>query len=122
MITSYGKQDVIYLIGGSIISGAGIPYQCGIGSGSGTAQSSDVRLYNEESRHAFTEVSYPSAQKIQFITDWNSVEMSGLNLSEFGIFKSGTALTGSLWSRSSLPNVGFEGTTELRIQETWEAG
>jgi len=122
VFTSYGRQDIIYLIGGSITGGSQIPLYCGIGSGSGTAIVTDVKLYNEESRHAFTETSYPSAQKIKFTTDWNSVEMSGLNLSEFGIFKSGTALTGSLWSRSSLPNVNFQGNTELRIEETWETG
>ena len=42
-------------------------------------------------------------------------------LREFGMTISGTGLTGSIWSRTGLADaITFDGTNELRIEETWE--
>lgn len=114
---NFTRQDLAFLIGGSITT---YPTYFVIGSGSGTTNVSAGSLRAEEDRQAFTATAYPSTNKVKFTGDWNSVEMSGLELTEFGIAKSGAALIGSIYSRTSLPQITFDGTNELRIEETWE--
>jgi hypothetical protein len=46
--------------------------------------------------------------------------MSGLVLREFGLTVSGAGNTGSVWSRTGMPAIIFDGTNELRIEEIWE--
>lgn len=117
-ILNNAKQDVIFLLGGSITS---IPQYFVIGSGSGTTNINSGSLASEEDRQLFTTTSYPAVRKLKWQGDWNSVEMSGLQLTEFGVAKSGAALTGSVYSRTTLPAINFDGTNELRIEATWEA-
>ena len=114
---NFTKRDIAFLIGGSITT---YPTYFAIGSGSGTTNISAGSLRAEEDRQVFTSVSYPSVNKVTFTGDWNSVEMSGLKLTEFGVAKSGAALIGSVYSRTGLPQIAFDGTNELRIEETWE--
>ena len=116
MITNYGGNRIALLIGGSSTN---IIDHFFIGKGSGTVSLTDTTLISGADSQAFTSTTYPSSQKISFQGDWNSVEMSGIQLKEFGL-GSGTNATGSVWSRTSLPTLTFDGTNELRIAETWE--
>ena len=59
-------------------------------------------------------------QQVLFTGDWNSVEISGLILREFGLFTTGTALNGSLWAREAFPAITFNGTNELRVENNIE--
>ena len=95
------------------------PEYFAIGSGSGTAAATDTGLLYPVDGQAFTSTSYPTLQKVTQQGDWNSVTMSGIQLQEFGI-KVEAGTTGSVWSRTSLPPLQFDGTNELRIEETWE--
>ena len=59
-------------------------------------------------------------QVITFQGDWNSTEMSGTQLAEWGVTANVTASTGSIWSRQAFLPLTFDGTNELQIEETWE--
>ena len=116
MILDYAKNRMILLLGGSI---AEYPTFFTIGSGSGTVVSTQNTLFNPTDIQAITSSSYPSSQSLQFTGDWTSVEMSGTQLREFGICRSGTAFGGSMWSKVNFPAITFDGTNELRVTETW---
>ena len=92
-----------------------------IGSGSGTVLPTQTSLFNPLDIQAFTSRNTSTPYKVTFTGDWNSVEMSGLRLSEFGLVgNSGTGFTGSLWTKNVTPSIIFDGTNELRIEETLE--
>lgn len=117
VITDYTKNKINLFLGGSQTD---FPQYFMIGSGSGAALSSDTELVHAVDRQEFTATSFPSLQRLTNQGDWNSVEMSGIQLRQFGETVSGTGTTGSMWSIVSLPALTFDGTNELRIEETWE--
>jgi hypothetical protein len=122
VVTDYAKKTIARFIGNS---GAGtiaqtIPSYFVIGSGSGTSLSSMTTLLNTYDRQAVTSTDITIPYKVSWTGDWNSVELSGLSLKEFGMIASGTGITGSIWSRTGMPAIQFDGTNELRIEETWE--
>ena len=113
-ITEVGQSGVCILLAG----GASYPGYMAIGSGSGITTNA-TGLYAEISRKIFTDTDTSTLRKITWVGDWNSFEMSGLELTEFGI------LTGSpgseMWHYENLGNpITFDGTNELRIEIIWE--
>ena len=123
VVTNHARGRIALLIansGASTLIADSVPTQFMIGNGSGTATESDVTLVNATDRQNVTATDASVVNKITWTGDWNSVELSGLSLKEFGMMPSGAALTGSIWSRTSLPAIVFDGTNELRIEETWE--
>jgi hypothetical protein len=117
MILNYAKQRIAMLIGGSISVS---PSYFMIGSGSGAVLATQTSLFNSIDRQLSTSINKDTAYKTKWTGDWNSLEMSGIQLREFGITISGTGTTGSMWSRIGFPAINFDGTNELRIEETWE--
>ena len=117
MITNYARNQMSLLLGGSATN---FPEYFIIGSGSGTSSTSDTSLVYAVDRQEVTSVAYPNTQKVKWQGDWNSVEMSGIQLRQFGIITSGAGVTGSVWSTVSLPALTFDGTVELRTEESWE--
>lgn len=113
VITNYTKSRIALFLGGSF---AGSIAQMIIGTGSSTVSASNTVLVTPSDRQLVTEITYPATQKVNWQFDWNSIEMSGLQLKEFGLIASGGALTGSIWSRDIIPNLTFDGTNELRIE------
>jgi len=116
--TNVGKELVALSIGSNLDLFIG---HIGIGSGSGTALSTNTTLFGEERRVSVTgSPDTTVAQKVAFQADFNSVTMSGIALSEFGLFNvaSGTGYPGSVWSRNSFGSVIFDGTNELQVTET----
>ena len=117
MLLNYAKRNTALWLAGSTTE---VPGYFMIGSGSGTAIASQTTLIYPLDRQAVTSTNSNTLYKITWQGDWNSVEMSGLNLSEFGMTVNGTGSAGSMWSRTSTPNINFDGTNELQIQEIWE--
>lgn len=117
VVTNYAKNKVNLFLGGSQTD---FPQYYMIGSGSGVALASDTELEFAVDRQSFTQTTFPTLQKVTDQGDWNSVEMSGIQLRQFGKTGAGSGLTGSMWSITSLPALTFDGTNELRIEETWE--
>lgn len=109
----YAKNQLTLLMGGSTTGSIG---QILIGTGSSTISSSDTELTTADDRQTATQITFPSQKKISWQFDWNSSEISGTILSEFGLITSGGGLTGSLHSINVMPNLTFDGTNELRIE------
>lgn len=121
-IMNFAKNRIALILGGSIWNAGSnqYPTYMMIGTGSATVDVTSPILTTANDRQLNTSVSYPSSQKIKFQGDWNSVELSGLTISEFGMTGSGTGTTGSMWSKAVFGGVNFDGTNELRVLETWE--
>jgi len=116
VVVNYEKNRLALFLGGSV---ADYPTSVFIGIGSSTAAVTDTTLVSGADAQLFTATSYPSLQKVKWQADWNSVEISGTQLTEFGI-GSGLTATGSIWSITSIPSLTFDGTNELRVEETHE--
>lgn len=120
MITNYAKQAVAWSLGSNISNNF---ISCfAIGSGSGTALATDVTLLHETGSRAMITGSpdFTTVRKVSFQGDWNSVQMSGITLFEFGLFASGASMTGSTWQRECIGSVVFDGSNELEILSTLE--
>lgn len=118
IINNYAKNRVALLIGGSSTPA---PNDMMIGTGSSTITAASTTLTTPSDRQALTSnPTFPSSQSINFQADWNSVEMSGTSLTEFGIAGSGIGTNGSMWSIHITPAIVFDGTNELRVEEIWE--
>lgn len=115
-ILNYTKQQVALFIGGSQ---SVYPTYMMIGSGSGTTSLSMDALIAATDRQAVTSTTN-TLYNVSWQGDWNSSEMSGTQLLEFGMCASGAGTSGSMWSRQGIPAITFDGTNELRIVESWE--
>jgi hypothetical protein len=102
------------LLGGSATE---YPSAVALGIGSSTVIATQTTLLTITGCQTFTSTEYPTAQTIKWTVDFNSVWMSGIMLNEFGL-KSGAGLTGSMFTRSVLPELEFDGTNEARIEIT----
>lgn len=117
VVLNQAKNAILKLIIGSDTI---YPQYFLLGTGSSTLSASNTELVDAQDRQLFTETTYPTSQKVKWQGDWNAVEISGLTLQEFGVIPSGTGVTGSIWSRVVVPSVTFDGSNELRIEETME--
>lgn len=114
VMTNTGKSGLTLMLVGS----GTIPTVIAIGSGSGVPLITNTNLVAEVLSAAFTTPPDISvAQSVSYIADFNSVQMSGIVLQEFGIKKSGLANT--VWNREGVIPVTFDGTNELQIQITF---
>jgi hypothetical protein len=118
MITNWTKNKIANWIAGS---DSDVPSYFMLGSGSGTTYVTQSDLYNPWDRQEATSINGSTTFKIKWIGDWTSIELSGNQLREWGLIISGPGTAGSVWSRNTmgLP-ITFDGTQELRIEETWE--
>ncbi|MCH7519764.1 MAG: hypothetical protein IH964_12165 [Candidatus Dadabacteria bacterium] len=117
--TNYGKLATSWAIGSNLTNNF-IQYVA-IGSGSGTVAVTDVTLVAERDRNAITgSPDFDTAKKVQFQADFAATTMSGLILTEFGLFISGPTDVGSVWQRESFGSILFTGTEELQILATLE--
>jgi len=119
MILNWAKQQTALVLAGSLTTN-NYPTYFMIGSGSGLTLSSNTSLVYAVDRQAVTSTNSSTKNKIKWTGDWNSIEMSGIQLREFGMCVSGATTTGSMWSRIGLPAITFDGTNELRVEENWE--
>lgn len=118
VITNYAKNKIGLLIGGSSVP---VPTDMMIGTGSSTITAASTTLTTPADRQTFTsDPTFPITATVNFQADWNSVEMSGLSLKEFGIAGSGIGTNGSMWSIHAVPAITFDGSNELRVEEVWE--
>lgn len=101
-----------------------IPRFCAIGSGSGAELATLGSLLAEvqAQRNDFSTRSIGTANKTNWIFDFNSTTMSGTTLREFGIGQSQTKGVNDLWDREVIAGNGieFDGTNEMQIDLTFE--
>ncbi|KKK90221.1 hypothetical protein LCGC14_2725260 [marine sediment metagenome] len=118
VFTNPGKEFVALGLGSDV--GLFVAF-VGIGSGSGTVLSTQSTLLAERDRNALTgSPNFDTAQKVTFQADFNTVEMSGTTLTEFGISETGSATNfpGSMWQIERFGSIVFDGTNELQIVTT----
>jgi len=112
-ITNVGKSGMALLLSQSGTR----PGTIAIGTGSGEVAVTNTTLVNMTSRKVFSSTDITTPTEITYVGDWNSLEMSGTNLTEFGVFISGTGTAvGKSWSREGFAGIEFDGTNELQIQ------
>jgi len=110
--TEYG------LSGAALIAWTGVgtpPQWLGIGSGSGTESITCSGLFNEYSsqRVKYTARNGSTAGQVEWIYDKGSTSLSGLTLTNFGMFS--TATGGTVWDIHTLGSVVFDGTVEVQF-------
>lgn len=119
VVTNYAAQALAWQLGSPVNNF--ISYYA-IGSGSGTVAVTNTTLIAETgSRMPMTgSPNFATARKVTFQGDYNSIQMSGIQLTEFGLFSSGASLTGSAWQREAFNPITFDGTNELQLVTTIE--
>ena len=118
MITNTGKQFITYQLGSNLQKY--IQY-VGIGTGSQAVLATDSTLVTETNRVLITgSPNFDTTQKVTFQADYNSFQMSGIILTEFGLSDTGstTNFTGSMWQRVGFGSIVFDGSNELQIIST----
>ena len=99
-----------------------IPLAIAIGTGSQERLSSNTALANEVDRNAFTggSVDLDIINEVTMQSDYNALEVSGITMTEFGVFDNVSGTTGSLFNDEPVSDITFAGTTELQIQVTFQ--
>ncbi len=119
VVTDYGMSGLAI----TGLTGSGTPPSyLDIGSGSGTAITAQSGLIASLglTRPLYT-TRDPSTQKdVVFTFDYDSVTMSGLTFTEFGMYSVNTG--GNIWDRHTLGSIAFDGTIELQVQITGRIG
>lgn len=119
VFTDYGREAVAVLLGSSVPTL--VIDSCAIGDGSGALVVTDTTLISEHTKTVQTgSPDFTTVRKVTFQADFNSLQMSGLTLSEFGWFSSGASSTGSAWFLTNFGSVVFDGTNELQITTAFE--
>ena len=116
MITNFGKHEIALLLGGST---SNEPSYFKIGTGSATVTVTRTDLTTATDRQLITEAINPTRRTVLFQADWSSYEISGTQLSEYGLTGSATGVAGSVWSLTVIPSLTFDGGNELRVEESW---
>ena len=112
-MTEAGKSGLALLMA----DGSAVPRYCGTGTGSGTALNTNNDLVAEAgSRADYSDRDATIQKQVTWTYDFNSIQMSGLDLTEFGQYSG--SLTGSVFMRESFPAIEFDGTNELQVQIT----
>ena len=110
-ITTVGLNTIRSLIGSPQPT---IPTHIAIGSGTTAFNVSDTSIEKENDRNALTSYDMSIAKIGTYVSDFSSTEISGLNISEFGLINAASA--GSLFNRETMTPITFEGDRELQIQ------
>lgn len=112
VITNTGLDGVSNIMGGA----GSIPGYIAIGSGTTAATTGDTTLEFETDRNAVTSTDTTIAANVTWIADYSSVEVSGLNFTEFALLNQAAA--GTMFNREVVGSITFEGDRELQIQIT----
>ena len=115
MITTDGLNTMAALVGGS----GAAPSHIAIGTGSATVSIGDTTLNTETDRNIITTTDLSVSKNVTFIANFTSVEVSGTNVQEFGVFNNAVADTGNLFNHEVIGSIAFEGDRELQIQTVY---
>lgn len=112
--TTFGKSGLA-IVG---FSGGPVPKFVGIGIGSHADVASLGSLADESllERKNYSTLDMSTVNKATWVHDWNSIEMSGLKLMEFGISPGSTIDVQDLWLRAAFGSITFDGTNELQTE------
>ena len=115
-ITDIGLQTMATLLGSNVNK----PSYTAIGAGSTAFDVSDNSLVSEGDRNTFTSTDFATSKEITYVTDFSSVELSGLTVSEHSVWNDSGLNIGSMFNREVLAgSLVFVGDRELQIQTTF---
>lgn len=110
VVTSIGKSGLAWILAGY----SAVPGYIAIGSGSGAVSINNTGLAYESDRNPITgSPSVSILNQVGYVGDFNSVEMSGTLLREFGLFIESSG--GKCHIREGFTAVTFDGTNELQV-------
>jgi hypothetical protein len=117
MITDICRSGVALLLTGS----GQVPAYCGVGTGSAVEVTTLGSLISPVGgRSLWTSRDSSTVNEVEWVFDFDSVSMSGINLSEFGM---GTVIgsgANDLWNRENFIPIQFDGTNELEVSITYK--
>ena len=113
-ITTIGLNTIRSLIGSPQPT---IPTHTAIGSGTTAFAVADTNLEKENVRNALTSYDMSNSKVVTYIGDFSSTAISGLDVSEFGLFNA--VSNGSIFNREVISNLSFSGDRELQIQTSF---
>jgi len=113
-ITTIGLNTIRGLVGSPQPT---IPTHMAIGSGTTAFNVTDTTLEKENDRNTLTSYDMSTAKTVTYISDFSSSQLSGLDVSEFGLMNAAT--NGSLFHREVIGNLSFAGDRELKIQTSF---
>lgn len=113
-ITTDGLNTIRSLIGSPQPT---IPTHMAIGSGTTAFDIANASLVKENDRNELTSYDLSVNKVGTYVADFSSTEVSGLDVTEFGLLNAGTA--GSLFHREVITKLTFEGERELQIQTSF---
>jgi len=117
VFTTMGKSGVALIA----FTGSGtVPEWLALGSGSGTVAVTQTGLVHEDVRSHYDSRTATTVSKVTWVTDFDSVTMSGIILREFGFFNNATLGSGDMFNRESVADVTFDGTNELQVELEFE--
>lgn len=113
--TTVGKEFSTFILGGSMTAINSGSWWIAIGTGSKTISSTVSGLVTEADRNQITgSVDTSTAQRLTWTVDYNSIEMSGIQLTEFGLFHVSSG--NKSWIQEGFAAVSFDGTEELQTE------
>lgn len=113
-ITNIGLNTIRSLIGSPQPT---IPTHVAIGSGTTAFNATDTSLEKENARVGMTSYDVSVNKIVTYVADFSSTAISGLDVSEFGMFNASSA--GSIFNRQVITNLVFQGDRELQIQTSF---
>ena len=114
VLTDIGRDFIAKAIGGS---GASIG-SVAVGTGSAAVNISRSGLITESIRNPFSTIDYSVDKEVIFTGEFNSLELSGLSITEFG--SAHLSSGGQLWNVEGFPGINFTGNNELQVEVTFQ--
>jgi len=108
-ICTTGKSGMALLLGSSGTA----PEYIAIGSGSGATAVTDTALVADIDRQAFSAINMAVASYASYTSNWTSIQASGVQLKEFGVFS--PASGGTCWNREGFQNLELDGTKDVSV-------
>lgn len=114
VFTQDGKSGTALLWIGSTV----VPDSVQFDIGSQTWFSGTSSFNSASIQRGISSKSGTSARFVEFVTDFNSIETSGLTIRGFGVTTSGASPV--IWSGEYVNDLTCDGTVEVQVEVTWE--
>ena len=120
-VTTIGASGIALL---SLTGSGVVPQWIAIGTGSAAFVVGQSGLTTDNQRKIYASRDAGAQKKVGWVVDFDSLAMSGITLTEFGLFNNSTTGSGDMFQRESMQDVVFDGTNELQLElelEVFEA-
>ena len=108
--TNVAKSGICMLIGSKTQD---IPTYMAIGTGSSTFSPGNIALLTESKRNGFSSKYTGSEMFVNYLYNFNSLDLSGTTIAELGLFTKLSA--GDMWNREVFSGISYSGNKEIYI-------